>query len=74
MAEILESSELKREFKFEKNGKEITLEDFNPSLPPEDIIKFHSGSYPELTTATLEHKFEGNNSVFTAKTKIGTKG
>lgn len=74
MAEILESTPLKREFKFEKSGKVIDLDDINPNLPAEEIIKFHSGNYPELTTATLEHEFKGHSSVYTAKTKIGTKG
>jgi len=72
---LLESQPLKRVFKYEHKGKQIELEDFNPLAPPEDIIKFYSGQYPELTNASVEKpEFEGANMVFNITTTVGTKG
>lgn len=75
MPEILSSSTLVRRFAYKKNGKEIILDDFNPLLSPEEILKFHSGQYPELTTASIEEpEIKGNDMTFNITTKVGTKG
>jgi PRTRC genetic system protein C len=72
---ILESQTLKRVFKFTHKGKEIELEDFNPAATPEDVLKFYSGQYPELTNASIEKpEFEGADMVFNITTTVGTKG
>jgi PRTRC genetic system protein C len=75
MPKVLEAQELKRKFIYEKDGEEIELPDFNPSAPPEQIVKFYAGQYPELTNAKIDApEFEGNNMTFNIGTSIGTKG
>lgn len=72
---ILESTPLTRVFKFEKDGKEIELTDFNPLAPPEDIVKFYVGQYPELTNASIgKPEYKGSNIIFSVSTSVGTKG
>ena len=75
MSEILASTPLKRKFVFKNKGKEIELEDFNPNASPEEIVKFYSGQYPELTSATVdEPKYVGNSTVFNISSSPGTLG
>lgn len=71
---LLTSTELKRVFKFKKNGKEIELADINPQISPEEVLKFHSGQYPELTTAKIKTEYEGSNIIVNVSTEVGTKG
>lgn len=72
---VLVSSEITRIFRFNNNGSTIELEDFNPSLPYNEVIKFYAGQYPELTTARVTGpKSEGDKLVFTIDTKVGTLG
>lgn len=71
----LEVTNLKREFKFKKDGTPVTLPDPNPEFTVEEVLQFYSGQYPELTTATLEGpKVEGKSAVYSVKTTVGTKG
>ena len=71
----LVATELKREFKFKKDGTLVTLPDPNPEYSIEEVIQFYSGQYPELTTATLDGpKVEGKTAVYSVKTTVGTKG
>lgn len=66
---------LTREFKFKKDGTNVTLPDPNPEFSVQDVLNFYGGQYPELTTATLEGpKVEGRTAVYTVKTTVGTKG
>lgn len=66
---------LKREFKFKKNGVLVTLPDPNPQFSVEEVLRFYSGQYPELTTATLDGPNVDNNAaVYTVRTTVGTKG
>lgn len=75
MPKILESEEMTREFVYTKNGKKIPLADFNPNASPEEIIKFYSGQYPELTNAKIDTpEFEGSKVKFSVNTTVGTKG
>lgn len=72
---VLTHEPVKRVFTFEKNKKKIDLPDFNPALPPESIIKFYAGTYPELTNAKIQapdHK--GNDLHFNIGTEVGTLG
>jgi PRTRC genetic system protein C len=71
---ILKSEKLTRSFLYDKDGEEIKLVDFNPQSTPEEIVKFYSGQYPELTNAKIEPEFEGNNVTFNISTSVGTKG
>lgn len=71
----LETQRLKREFKFKKDGTEVTLPDPNPDFTQEEVMQFYSGQYPELTTATMDAgKVDGNKLVYSVKTTVGTKG
>jgi PRTRC genetic system protein C len=72
---VLESVPLVRKFIYEKDGEKINLPDFNPLLPPQDIIKFYAGQYPELTNSKVEKpEMEGNDMIFNIGTSVGTKG
>jgi len=71
----LEVTNLKREFKFKKDGTNVTLPDPNPDFTVEEVMQFYGGQYPELTTATLDGpKVEGKTAVYAVKTTVGTKG
>jgi PRTRC genetic system protein C len=71
----LEVTKLKREFKFKKDGTNVTLPDPNPEFSMDEVMQFYSGQYPELTTATMEGpKVEGKSAVYSVKTTVGTKG
>ncbi len=70
----LEVTHLKREFRFKKNGTNVTLPDPDEALSAEEVMQFYSNQYPELTTATLdEPKVEGSTATFNVKTTVGTK-
>lgn len=71
----LQVTNLKREFKFKKDGTPVTLPDPNPEFSVEEVMQFYSGQYPELTTATMDApKIEGKSAVYSVKTTVGTKG
>lgn len=71
----LKVTTLKREFKFKKDGTNVSLPDPNPSFNVEEVLQFYSGQYPELTTATLSGpKTEGDKAVYSVQTTVGTKG
>lgn len=66
---------LEREFKFKKDGTQVTLPDPNPDMSVEEVLQFYAPQYPELTTATLDGpKTEGKKAVYSVKTTVGTKG
>jgi len=65
----------KREFKFKKGGEWVTLPDPDPKMTTDEVLQYHSKTYPELTTATLEEpKVTGDTATFNVKTTVGTKG
>jgi PRTRC genetic system protein C len=71
----IEVTNLKRVFKFKKEGTPVTLPDPDPTLSVEEVLQFYSPQYPELTTATLDGpKVEGKESVYSVRTTVGTKG
>lgn len=71
----VETTQLKREFAFTKNGEKVTLPDPNPDFSAQEVLDFYSSQYPELTTATLDQpKVSGNTAVYSVKTSVGTKG
>ena len=71
----LEVTNLKREFKFKKNGTDITLPDPNPDFTMNEVLQFYGNQYPELTTATMEGpKVDDGKAVYSVKTTVGTKG
>jgi PRTRC genetic system protein C len=75
MPQVLDTQPLKRKFIFKQKGKDVELDDFNPNASPEEIVKFYSGQYPELTSASVDQpKYVGNNTVFNITTSPGTLG
>ncbi len=67
----LQVTSLTREFILGKK----TLSDPNPALSPEEVMKHYSGSYPEMTNATISGpKIEAGKAVYSFKTTVGTKG
>lgn len=71
----LKITNITREFLFQKNGKEMPLNDPNPALSPADVMKFYAGIHPELTTGTVEGpKIEASKAKYEFKTSVGTKG
>lgn len=71
----IDVNKLKREFKFKKDGTTVTLPDPNPEFTTDEVLRFYSGQYPELTTATLSGpKVEGKSAVYSVNTTVGTKG
>jgi PRTRC genetic system protein C len=72
---VLTSQPLERKFVFKRNGETIDLPDFNPLAPPQDIVKFYAGQYPELTNAKIETpKVNGNTITFNIGKEVGTLG
>lgn len=71
----LEVTNLKRAFKFKKDGKMTNLADPNPAFTVEEVIQFYSSSHAELTTSTIDGpKIEDDTAVYEFKTTVGTKG
>lgn len=71
----LQVTKLEREFIFKKDGKDVKLNDPNPELSADEVMKFYSSQYPELTTSTSEGpKIEKDKAVYNFKTTVGTKG
>jgi PRTRC genetic system protein C len=50
---VMKVDKLPREFVFDNKGKKITLPDPDPSMPVEQVKKFYSATYPELTNADM---------------------
>lgn len=72
---VLETTNLKREFKFKKGNDTVSLPDPNPEFTTADVIQFYSGQHPELTTCTIDGpKIENDAAVYEFKTTVGTKG
>ena len=66
---------LDRVFSFKNANVEITLQDPNPAMSPDEVMDFYSGAYPELTTATVHGpEIELDKVLYRFKTTIGTKG
>jgi PRTRC genetic system protein C len=53
----------------------MALPDPNPAMSADEVMDFYSGSYTELTTATVHGpEIENDRVVYHFKTTIGTKG
>lgn len=63
---------LKRVFKLK--DKKVELPDPNENMSPEEVQKFYSGKYPELTNASINLKVVGETAEYTFTTTVGTKG
>lgn len=68
-------SKLERRFSFTLNGNTQSLRDPNPSMTPEEVMNFYSGSYAHLTTATIDGpEIKNDCMVYEFKTTVGNKG
>lgn len=66
---------LDRTFTFQKGNELIALSDPNPSMTVDQVMNFYSNTYPELTTATAQGpEIKNDQSIYTFKTTLGTKG
>jgi PRTRC genetic system protein C len=55
--------------------KDEELVDLNPTQPMDEVRKMHAAIYPELSTAVLNGPvFENGKAIYTAETRLGTKG
>lgn len=71
----LEVANVKREFTFKRDGKDIPLTDPNPEFSVEEVLKFYSFRYPELTNGMVEGpKVVGDKASYTVSTKAGKLG
>lgn len=71
----LEVKHLTRVFKFKKDGKDICVNDPNPEFTVEEVMKFYSGTYPELTNGFVEGPtVEKDQAVYSMTTKAGKLG
>lgn len=51
-SEVMEVKRLPREFVFDNKGKKVTLSDPDPSMSVEQVRKFYSSMYAELTNSS----------------------
>ena len=59
----------------ENKKDNITLADPNSKMEPRDVMKFQSGQYPELTSASVVGpKMRDGKAIYTFNTQIGEKG
>jgi PRTRC genetic system protein C len=64
-----------RQFIFRRDGKDVVLSDPNPELSIEEVLKFHSGKYPELTNGVVDGpKTVGDKATYTVSAKAGRLG
>ena len=71
----LEVINLKRVFITRRDGKDIDLADPNPEFSVEEVMKFYSGTYPELTNGMMEGpKVIGDKATYSMTTKAGKLG
>ncbi len=67
----LQVNGLERVFMHDK----IMLTDPDPNMSPEEVMKFYTNTYPELTTSNVHGpEVNGDRVVYKFKTTVGTKG
>ena len=66
---------MSRTFKFKKGTEYVTLQDPEPNLSPDMVMRYYSNFYPKLTTATVHGPvIRDDRTEYEFKTTIGTKG
>lgn len=71
----LQVDNIKRIFRFKKDGKEMDLADPGPHMSPDDVMNFYSNQYPALTTATVSGpEMKDGAAVYKFSGTVGTKG
>lgn len=66
-----------REFKVKRNNAkdDVVLPDPNSNMTPTDVMKFYSGQYPELTSASVNGpNMKNGKAIYLFETVIGEKG
>lgn len=66
-----------REFKLKRNNSkdDVELPDPNSNMEPNDVMKFYSGQYPELTSASVNGPtMKNGKAIYLFETVIGEKG
>ncbi len=59
----------------DKESDNVTLPDPNPNMGPEDVQRFYSSEYPELTSSTVTGpSMKEGDAVYSFQTIIGDKG
>ena len=72
---MLVTTQLERVFMHQDGPRQIPLSDPNPSLSPEAVRNFYSGTYGQLTTARIEGpEVSQDKAVYRFVPTIGTKG
>ncbi|MBE9599863.1 PRTRC system protein C [Pedobacter sp. MC2016-24] len=72
---MIVTAKLEREFLFKQNQKVIKLADPSPGFTPQQVMNFYSGTYPILTTATLEGpNIKEDKLQYSFNSSLGTKG
>jgi PRTRC genetic system protein C len=60
---------------FYHKSKDLTLDDPNPNMTPEEVLDFYATQYPELNNGMIEDDaLDGTIQRFNIKTTLGTKG
>ena len=68
-------TQIERVFKLTHEGEEIVLDDPNPSLTPNEVLKLLSGTYPSINNSNIIGPvIENDKSVYEFTNNIGTKG
>ena len=71
----MEVSQLKRRFIFKKDNNDVELQDPNPTMSPGEVLKFYTGSYAELTTASVKGpKLDNDIATYEFIQSVGVKG
>lgn len=66
---------LKRVFVVKVNNTEVELEDPNTNMTPDQVRKFYSSQYPQLTNGSVTGPvWKDDKMLFTFSTTVGTKG
>jgi PRTRC genetic system protein C len=71
----MEITALKRVFKFTNDGSDLSLDDPNPEMTPEEVLDHYSNEYPKLSTAVVTPGVvKGETMEFEIKDNFGDKG
>lgn len=64
-----------RKFKVSDDNKAMVLDDPNATFTIEEVKKFYSGQYPEITNSSIDGpKIVNDEYVYTFNQSVGTKG
>lgn len=71
----IEIRELKRVFKTKVGGKEMALNDPDPAMEPDEVLRHYQGVYPELANAAIVGPDQtAEETRWTFSVNVGVKG